>query len=602
MDKTRAHGAASGFALAGTPGVLAGLALELMNPAFVDTPLTYWALAVAAPGLLGAAVGALVKAKRRVALEGLSAVWAFLIAILGFTDGVGQVDELKLVVVGIDGATWREIDPLVDGGELEHLAQVRSEGATGRMKAQEPLFSPLLWTTIAAGKGPDHHGVRGFRVHADDSRVPRFFDIAEVEGGHRIALYKWLVTWPPRELDHGGFIVPAWLAPSPETAPPELSFVKELELSRRLQRQKVAARRPAWRLAIAGMGEGLRFSTLLDAAMWQARERVFRPDEDAREVALNMLRAAIDRDVFLHQVQKTEPSIATFTYYPTDALGHRFWKYHEPEAFDDVDPVKLALYGDAVRDAYRQADAILGEVMEMMPADARLVVVSDHGLQALDIASLGDLASPRTGRLEERLNAEVGPIQVARVGTKVTIIPDCPPDAPPSCGTDVHDAVMTWVEALTQQSTGLPLYKWEPVPDDPTAVAVKLRQERLEPGALETDKVGDDPLSIWAKANEKWYSGDHSLHGIWGALGPDVTAGTRVDIDILDIAPTLLAAVGLGKGRDMQGSVPPGIWPAPPPVESWDGVRAKLRFPTEETSDDVNTEMLKALGYLDDDE
>jgi hypothetical protein len=71
-------------------------------------------------------------------------------------------------------------------------------------------------------------------------------------------------------------------------------------------------------------------------------------------------------------------------------------------------------------------------------------------------------------------------------------------------------------------------------------------------------------------------------------------------VGILDIAPTLLAAIGLGKGEDMVGTVPPEVWPAPAAVPSWDGVRAKVRYlGGEVTEDDVNTEMLQMLGYLD---
>ena len=62
----------------------------------------------------------------------------------------------------------------------------------------------------------------------------------------------------------------------------------------------------------------------------------------------------------------------------------------------------------------------------------------------------------------------------------------------------------------------------------------------------------------------------------------------------------MLAAVGLGKGDDMEGVVPDGVWPAPDGVSSWDGTRAKIRYlGGEVTDDDVNTEMLQMLGYLD---
>jgi hypothetical protein len=597
----RFYGALRGFAYAGLPGALGTVVCRFsFTTAFVDAPLTIWFLAVVTPGILGALVGG-VKYPTPLSRNYFRAIAVSAGLVFGSAMGasVEKVDSLKLVVFGVDGATWEQIDAFSSRGLTPNLARVRRDGATGTMRAQEPLFSPLLWTSMAAGKPPSEHGVHGFRVHADDARVPRFFEIAQHEGGHRVGVYKWLVTWPPQEMTHGGFMVPAWLAPTPETAPESLSFVKELELSRRLKRKRLQAVRSNRALTLAALGQGMRFSTLVEAAKWLAEERIFSPSEDTREVRLNMLRAQIDRDIFAYSVQRSEPAVATFTYYPTDALGHRFWKYHEPEKYRDVDPVMLDEFHDAVTNAYLQADEILGEVFDMMPENARLVVVSDHGFQALNPDTMGSLAVPRTDRLEERLKSEVGAVQVARVGTKITLVPDCAADAPTDCPSVTHDAVMVWVESLLQESTGLPLYKWEPVPDSPHAVAVKLREERIPVGALETDRVGGDLLGRWATENTN-YTGDHALYGIFAALGPGVTPGATANVGILDIAPTLLAAIDLGKGEDMVGTVPPEVWPAPAAVPSWDGVRAKVRYlGGEVTEDDVNTEMLQMLGYLD---
>lgn len=594
-------GALLGFALMGLPGALAAVVSVIVFTAgFVDEPLQYWAVAIALPGLVGAAIGFSIGSAYNRGSAVLVVLSVLTVYALHFFGKVGEVDSLQLAVVGIDGATWEQIEALNAEGELPNLRHLKENGAVGTLKAQEPLFSPLLWTTMAAGKPPTEHGVFGFRVHSDDSRVPRFFDIAEYEGGHTIGTYKWLVTWPPRELPNGGFMVPAWLAPTPETQPSGLSFVKELELSRRLRRQRVEAVRSNSALAWNALKEGLRFSTLLRAGLWSLQERVYEPKEDDREKELNFLRAQIDRDIFSHAVASHEPSITTFTYYPTDALGHRFWKYHEPERYQDVDPEELAAYGDVVRDAYRQADQILGEVMTMLPPDARLVVVSDHGFQALDTAVMGALAVPRTDRLEARLKDEVGVFQVARVGTKITLIPDCDADAPANCGYQLHEKVMAWLPTLKQESTGLPAYKWEEVPDAPDAVAIKLREERVPEGALDSDTIGGEALSRWVEENTR-YTGDHSLYGIFGAMGPGVSVGADANVDIVDIAPTLLAAIGLGKGRDMLGRVPDAVWEAPEPVASWDFVVDKLVFENAD-SDDVNTEMLQALGYLDESE
>jgi hypothetical protein len=598
MTKTRAQGALAGAALAGLPGVAAVLGVELVNPAFVDLPFLVWALAVAAPGALGAAIGAVVKAPARRWPAALALTSAAAVFGAGIDDGVRPIEGLELLVVGIDGVTWKEVDPLVAKGDLQTLDRLRKEGASGTMKAHEPLFSPLLWASLGTGFDPEQHGIRGFKVHATDTRVPRFFDIAEYGASKRIGMYKWLVTWPPRELEHGGFMVPAWLAPSPETAPPELSFIKEIELSRRLKRQRTVATRSAAELGWEGITHGFRFSTAASAAVWSLRERFTRPREEDRERDLNFLRAAMDHDVFLWSMRHYQPSVASFTYYQTDALGHVFWKYHEPEKFPGVPPDMVAEYGEAVRDAYRQSDAFLATFLRLVPEGGRVVVVSDHGFQALDERT-GALASPKTGHLEQRLNAEVGPIQIARVGTKITLVPDCADGAPPECAPDLRARALTWVEGRIQKSTGETLYKWEPVPDDPNALAIKLRQEHLPESLLTTDTVDGEPLSEWVGKNEH-YSGDHDPYGIFVAWGPGVTPGATANVDILDVAPTLLAAIGLPKGADMVGTVPDSVWDAPPPGPSWAPIMNKLKYPGQAPKeDDVNTEMLEALGYIE---
>jgi hypothetical protein len=197
------------------------------------------------------------------------------------------------------------------------------------------------------------------------------------------------------------------------------------------------------------------------------------------------------------------------------------------------------------------------------------------------------------------LNAEVGPIQIARVGTKITLVPDCADGAPPECAPDLRARALTWVEGRIQKSTGETLYKWEPVPDDPNALAIKLRQEHLPESLLTTDTVDGEPLSEWVGKNEH-YSGDHDPYGIFVAWGPGVTPGATANVDILDVAPTLLAAIGLPKGADMVGTVPDSVWDAPPPGPSWAPIMNKLKYPGQAPKeDDVNTEMLEALGYIE---
>src|SRR5512133_96303 len=70
----------------------------------------------------------------------------------------------RVLLVGLDGADWQAIDPLVEAGRLPAFARLRSGGRTGTLLATPPLVSPILWTTIATGRRPEDHRVLDFMV------------------------------------------------------------------------------------------------------------------------------------------------------------------------------------------------------------------------------------------------------------------------------------------------------------------------------------------------------------------------------------------------------------------------------------------------------
>src|SRR2546427_762338 len=79
----------------------------------------------------------------------------------------------RVVMVGVDGADWRVIEPLVARGRMPAFKRLMEQGATGTLRSMLPSASPSLWTTIATGVGPDRHGIHGFVVEgqrgADDA-------------------------------------------------------------------------------------------------------------------------------------------------------------------------------------------------------------------------------------------------------------------------------------------------------------------------------------------------------------------------------------------------------------------------------------------------
>jgi hypothetical protein len=69
--------------------------------------------------------------------------------------------QLELFVVGIDSATLDALLPLAEQGRLPFFAALLREGSYARLRSFTPTRAQPLWTTLATGKYPHRHGVRG---------------------------------------------------------------------------------------------------------------------------------------------------------------------------------------------------------------------------------------------------------------------------------------------------------------------------------------------------------------------------------------------------------------------------------------------------------
>jgi predicted AlkP superfamily phosphohydrolase/phosphomutase len=296
-----------------------------------------------------------------------------------------------ILVLGIDGAEWSVIEPLIEGGELPNLARLIEGGASGRLRSLEPLQgSPVIWTTIATGKPPEAHGVRGFVREgggaADFHNEPyssnmwtasAFWDVLGANG-LRVGVVGWLVTWPPWEVN--GFMVSQYVhrMASFGGSDAEKGVTYPAELGPRIA-PLVAS------LVDVGDDDLARFVNLeselgLDAVEGRSRDvliEAVRSDEAAVGVALELIG---DEGLDLVCVYMRG----------LDETCHGFWVYRDPEARPPVDPahalsVTLEKQAEALSgtiDEYcRYTDEMVGRVLEAFPDDTTVIVVSDHGFE-----------------------------------------------------------------------------------------------------------------------------------------------------------------------------------------------------------------------------
>src|SRR4030042_3844192 len=115
----------------------------------------------------------------------------------------------RVYVIGLDGATWDIIDPLIAQGKLPVFKARKKDGAWARRRTFAPTLSAVVWTSIATGKTMIKHGIvdwtfvnkHGLQVPYSGSakRVPSIWEMMD-EHGLRSVVLNWFVTYPPDEV------------------------------------------------------------------------------------------------------------------------------------------------------------------------------------------------------------------------------------------------------------------------------------------------------------------------------------------------------------------------------------------------------------------
>ncbi len=152
------------------------------------------------------------KHKRTIAwfAAGILAAAGLVIVASRFLTRTGRAHGPRVYVIGLDGATWDILDPLIARGELPVFKRLKQESAWARLRTFEPTLSAVVWTSIATGKSMLKHGIVDWLYvnkqklqvpySSSEKRVPSIWEMMD-EKKRKSVVLSWFVTDPPDAID-----------------------------------------------------------------------------------------------------------------------------------------------------------------------------------------------------------------------------------------------------------------------------------------------------------------------------------------------------------------------------------------------------------------
>lgn len=296
-----------------------------------------------------------------------------------------KIAGMKVLLIGLDGADWNILDPLIRKDRLPNIGRIARAGVRARLRTITPMLSPVIWTSIATGVLPGRHGIIDFLATTgrEGERVPVTSTLRKTraiwnilsENGLTVGVVGWWASYPAEEVN--GFVVSDRVAyqlfgahPAREQARVGKVFPRDLDA-------QVAS------LTVApeavGAGEVGRYVRLApDPGSLSAEQNRMIDD-------LRTLIAAGDTYANLSLVLggRFRPDFQAVYLESTDTVAHLFMR-HAPPALPGVDREEARRFGMAVDEYYRHVDDLVGRLLEAAGESTAVILCSDHGFRTGD--------------------------------------------------------------------------------------------------------------------------------------------------------------------------------------------------------------------------
>lgn len=539
----------------------------------------------------------------------------------------------RLLVIGLDGATFDLLRPMAAQGWLPRLGRVLEESAHGVLRSTVPPLTAPAWTSFQTGLRPGSHGVFSFQRRLDATLERAFVDSAAIHGAR---LWHWLaryglttgvvnlpMTWPPQPMPAGGYLVSGMETPDtsvPFTDPPQLA-------------------------------ETLRAMNYVCDLRVKLHERDFRSASGVTSIARDLLEVLRRREEAVFALLAQRPTDALVVVFETpDRLQHWAWRAIDQLLHNNGSLERTPLH-EAVQACYVELDRVVGRLLdEAAGPETHVFFVSDHGFGPLRtrfhvdqwlaeqgwLTYAGGRATVRQ-RLRQPLRRlkRILPRALLRKGRRAFAVsriidwqqteaysgramehaiyvnaqgrePEglVPPEAVDALRRSLAEALLQVRDPVTggvvvpQAWLREELYSGAHVADAPDLLF------SLAPGYEPTSELS--PHGIFSDALPEG-AGIHQPEGIFMALGPSLAPAKALpELQMEDVLPIMLYALGLPAPASLEGRIAadafdPAFLAAHPVIHDAEPLNvASLATAPAYTDDEAGqmAERLAALGYL----
>jgi predicted AlkP superfamily phosphohydrolase/phosphomutase len=489
----------------------------------------------------------------------------------------------QVLVLGIDGATFKLIGPMVRSGRLPNFKGLMEGGAWGVLESTIPPVTIPAWVSMMTGKNPGRLGYfdllrrDGYGVEPNSYCYWKHAPIWQILNRHgiRTGVMNLPGTYPPEEVD--GFMLTGMLTPSKRSP-----FIYP-----------------------ATLGEDLNTKVKdyeIDVPQWQY----------------------FDQDEFVKVLYKVTEKRKQAAEYLINNIPCEFYMI----VFTGSDRIQHVLWDqeDIVEAYWEELDRVVGRIMGIFGEDTTVFVVSDHGFGPLERTffvnewlrkkrflrvkrEMNERALVKLGRFVERLYHFLGERKLVRpimgllskfvgldwilkhtyeylsserlegrvnwrktrafscihtphfgqiyINVEGRMREGCVPEDERD---HLRNEIMKELEKFSGSRRGrmpkVEAYRAEDVYSGPHLDEAPDIVFILDDGRCEVDaKVGEGRLIAEGAPLTGW-KGTHTMDGVFIAKGPDIKPGFRVEkASIIDVAPTILQVFGVPPQQEMDGRI-----------------------------------------------